>query len=230
MNTILHQLKSKGLLWQGSVQAQQPRATGVVGDWLAAHIPGGLSGHPVIAIHSPAGIGELRLLLPNLQANGADNSKLLVWIAPPHKPGAEALQANGFALNRLLIIHPPEPQQALWAAEQCLKSGACHSVLLWHDKLSVAQLQRLQQAARQGLAQLFFLCRAATLSLSLPVSLSIGLQPQPQGLIVTVQKCRGSWPPPPFMLNMSKLWPQLSLTATSSERNSVVTFPGSRAS
>lgn len=230
MNTILHQLKSKGLVWQANVQTHPPRATDVPDDWLAGHIPGGLSCHPVIAIDSPSGIGELRLLLPNLHANGADNNKLLVWIAPPHKPGAEALQANGFALNRLLIIHPTEQKQSLWAAEQCLKSGACHSVLLWHDQLNVAQLQRLQQAARQGQAQLFFLCRAKALNVSLPVSLSIGLQPHPQGLIVTVRKCRGSWPPPAFMLDMSKLWPQLSLTDTSSETDSVVPFPGSRAS
>lgn len=230
MNTILQQLKCKGLVWQGTLQPQQPRVTGVSGDWLAEHIPGGLSCHHVIAIHSPAGIGELRLLLPNLLANGADNNKLLVWIASPHKPGAEALQANGFALNCQLVIHPPEPKKALWAAEQCLKSGACHSVLLWHDQLSVAQLQRLQHAARQGQAQLFFLCRTRTLKSSLPVSLSISLQPQPQGLIVTVHKCRGSWPPPPFLLNMSKLWPQLSLMDTSSETDSVVTFPGCRAS
>ncbi|GGD77441.1 translesion DNA synthesis-associated protein ImuA [Lacimicrobium alkaliphilum] len=231
MNTILHQLKNKGLIWQGSTQpGHSPCASSVAEDWLVKHIPGGLTGHPVVEITSPEGIGELRLLLPNLHANGAGNNKLIVWIAPPHKPNAEALHEAGISLNRLLVIHPAEQKKALWAAEQCLKSGTCHSVLLWHSQLSVAQLQRLQQAARQGQAQLFFLRTGKMLKLSLPVSLSIDLKPLPQGLQVTVRKCRGSWPPPPFNLNMSTAWPRLSLCTASSGENKLLAFPGSRAS
>ncbi|WP_141096227.1 translesion DNA synthesis-associated protein ImuA [Lacimicrobium sp. SS2-24] len=231
MNTILHQLKNNGLVWQGATRMpQRPSTPTAPEDYLATHIPGGLTDHPAVEIGSPAGIGELRLLLPKLRANAEDNNRLLVWIGPPHKPNAEALHHAGVALSRVLILHPKTAKHALWAAEQCLGSGACHSVLLWHSRLNVAQLQRLQQAAGRGQAQLFWLHDQHSLNPALPISLSMDLQPHPEGLQITVRKCRGSWPPAPFIIDMRQHWPKLTLTDPVASSQNLIIFPGSRAS
>ncbi|MDF2179297.1 translesion DNA synthesis-associated protein ImuA [Aliiglaciecola sp. CAU 1673] len=212
MNPILDHLKNKGWLWQAEFRrtASQVPPTGGF-EALDHHLPGGLAAYPVVEIHSPPGIGELRLLLPGLAAQSRQDNRLVAWIAPPHKLNAESLHHAGLPLFRMLIIQPQDPKQALWAAEQCLGSGACQSVLLWHGDLEVAQLKRLQQAGKQGQAQLFLFRTRQSLSLSLPVPLSLTLSAHATGLSIRVNKCRGSWPPPPFELDLRKRWPYLCL-------------------
>ncbi len=74
-------------------------------------------------------MGELALLLPTLarmtQAGGT-----VVVIAPPYIPYAPAWQAAGVDLAHLEIVEAA-PRDALWAFEQCLRSGACAAVLGW---------------------------------------------------------------------------------------------------
>lgn len=100
------------------------------------------------------GIGELGLLLPSL-ARLSQAGHWLAWIAPPHLPYAPALAAAGLDLQRLLWVRPP-PEQAPWAMEQALRSGACAAVLGWPQEGSPhwgpRTLRRLQLAAEAGRA------------------------------------------------------------------------------
>lgn len=68
------------------------------------------------------GIGEIALLLPTLARMTGAGSRV-VLVAPPYVPYAPAWQAGGVALQQLEIVQA-EPRDALWAFEQCLRSGA----------------------------------------------------------------------------------------------------------
>lgn len=94
------------------------------------------------------GVGELGLLLPTLsrltQAGGT-----VVLIAPPYIPYAPAWQAAGVDLGALGIVEASQ-RDALWAFEQCLRSGACAAVVGWPLQADGQALRRLQVAADSG--------------------------------------------------------------------------------
>ena len=94
------------------------------------------------------GVGELALLMPTLarltQAGGS-----VAVIAPPYLPYAPAWQRAGVDLGALQIIRAA-PADALWAFEQCLRSGACMAVLGWPLQADASALRRLQVAADSG--------------------------------------------------------------------------------
>lgn len=103
---------------------------------LDAELPGG--GWPAGALTEifPAheGIGELRLLGPALAALSA-RGEPLAWIAPPYLPYAPALAAAGIDPAKLVIVRTASAQDALWAAEQALRSNACGAVLAWPQRV-----------------------------------------------------------------------------------------------
>jgi hypothetical protein len=127
-------------------------------EMLDRELPGG--GWPtgalteILAEHE--GLGELRLLLPALAALSA-NGKRMAWLAPPYSPYAPALAAGGIGLDHLLVVHAPGRRDALWAAEQVLRAGACHALLAWLPAVRYAELRRLALAAQghPGLVALF---------------------------------------------------------------------------
>ncbi|TWI01709.1 cell division inhibitor SulA [Luteimonas cucumeris] len=94
------------------------------------------------------GVGELALLWPTLarltQAGG-----IVVVVAPPYLPYAPAWQTAGVELAHLQIVDAA-PRDALWAFEQCLRSGACAAVLGWPQNADASSLRRLQVAADSG--------------------------------------------------------------------------------
>ena len=68
------------------------------------------------------GVGELSLLLPTLARFTAAGGSVAL-VAPPYIPYAPAWQGAGVDLTGLQIIEAG-PRDALWAFEQCLRSGA----------------------------------------------------------------------------------------------------------
>ena len=94
------------------------------------------------------GVGELNLLFPAL-ARMTQAGHPVVVIAPPYIPYAPAWQAAGVDLSQLEIVHA-SPRDALWAFEQCLRSGACAAVLGWPQQADAQSLRRLQVAADSG--------------------------------------------------------------------------------
>ena len=94
------------------------------------------------------GVGELALLMPTLARLSRDGGTLAL-VAPPYLPYAPAWQAAGIDLGVLQVIEA-SPRDALWAFEQCLRSGACAAVIGWPRQADAQALRRLQVAADSG--------------------------------------------------------------------------------
>jgi protein ImuA len=95
---------------------------------LTSQLPGG--GWPVGTLvellQQQPGIGEMRLLRPALQACA---ERRIVLLQPPHPPQALALAALGLPTSQLLWLRTQRSADALWAAEQVLRSGSCGALL-----------------------------------------------------------------------------------------------------
>ena len=118
-------------------------------------LPGGgwPCGRIVELVPERFGVGELHLLLPFL-AERTRREHPVVLIAPPLIPCPQNLQAAGLDLAQLVVVR--DRNQALWAAEQCLKSGLCGAVSIWPpQRVPARTLRRLQLAAEQGPAPVF---------------------------------------------------------------------------
>lgn len=210
MNSLIDYLKHKRLVWQANDQVHPSSVYSTGFPELDDVLQGGLPQQGVIDISSQAGIGELRLLMPNLLARHQQSDKLLVFIAPHHTINSECLAHFGFSLQQVLIVHPQSQHDALWSAEQCLKSGCCHAVLTWQTELEIHQVKRLQLAAEQGEA-LHVLFRPDTAhSLALPVPLALRLQSSMEGINVSITKRKGGRPQHNIAVGMQRYWPYLS--------------------
>lgn len=141
------------------------------------------------------GRGELRLLLPALaRLSAAEDGRRLIWVAPPWVPYAPALAAAGLDLGRLLIVHAPNETEALWAAEQSLRSGSCAAVLAWIRSGPVSGLRRLQLAADEGRTMGVLFRPASARSEFSPAALRLAIGPCENGLQVEIVKSRGARP------------------------------------
>ncbi|HET8818317.1 MAG TPA: translesion DNA synthesis-associated protein ImuA [Xanthomonadaceae bacterium] len=183
-------------VWRGSsVPAQAPAdamPTGCAA--LDAALPGG--GWPPGALSElllPAdGVGELQLAWPVL-ARLSQAGRTVVLVAPPYDVHAPAWAAAGIDLAHLQQVHA-DPRDALWAAEQCLRSGACGAVLCWPAKADDRALRRLQVAAEAGQCiGLAFRPMQAARNPS-PAALRVAIEPGTGGAPrqLRVLKCRGA--------------------------------------
>ena len=171
---------------------------------LDAQLPGG--GWPAGALTEllpeHAGIGEVRALGPAL-ARLSSEGRWIAWIAPPYLPYAPALEAAGIDLARVMVVRTRSPQDALWAIEQALQSGACGAVLGWPEKPSFAQLRRLQIAA-EGSPALAFLFRPPLAAREAsPAALRLHLQSMKGELAVKIVKRRGGPLARPILLTLA---------------------------
>jgi len=116
---------------------------------LDAALPGGgwPAGGLVEVLCRHEGIGELQLALPALAVLTAAGHRI-AWLAPPYLPYAPALRAAGVRLDQLTVVRAPGRRDALWAAEQALRSGAFHALLLWLPQANYGELRRLAVAAQ----------------------------------------------------------------------------------
>ncbi|MGF1908258.1 translesion DNA synthesis-associated protein ImuA [Vibrio kasasachensis] len=209
MYELIEHLKQKQWLWQGTAQHQTLETYSTGFPLLDSKLEGGFPKHGVVELQSASGIGELRLLIPHLLASS--ENLLSVFIQPPGYLCAEMLAEQGFDLNQILLLYPKNSQHALWAAEQCLKSGACSNVLLWQSELEVHQARRLQVASETGSCLHFLFKQPQEHLFSLPVSLCMRLEPHNYGLSVTITKRKGGWAHGSFVLDMRSRWSQLAV-------------------
>lgn len=100
---------------------------------------------------STQGLGELQLLIPLLKRL-SEEERWIAWVNPPFLPYAPALAEQGIDLNKILLIHPKNHKDALWAMECASKSGTCSIVLGWLDEkqTTAKDTRRLQLAAKAG--------------------------------------------------------------------------------
>ena len=169
---------------------------------LSAQLPGGgwPTGTLVDLLLQQPGIGELRLLRPALAAVA---SRRIVLLQPPHAPQALALAALGLAPSQLIWIRSSRGADALWAAEQVLRSGSCGALLLWQNHARGESLRRLHLAAQSG-ETLFFLMRplAAAQDAS-PAPLRLSLRPAAGGIDIGFVKRRGPQRDAPLFLPLT---------------------------
>jgi hypothetical protein len=190
LDAVLH----RHPVWRGGALAQ-PAAPAVPSGFavLDRELPGG--GWPPGALSeilcASQGIGELQLVLPALAALSRAGGRI-AWLAPPHLPYAPALAAAGLRLELLTVVRAPGRRDALWAAEQVLRAGACRALLAWLPRASYAELRRLALAAEAGtaIAALFRPSQAA--QESSPAPLRLALEPCGAELAVRILKRRGA--------------------------------------
>ena len=138
------------------------------------------------------GIGELSLLMKALGSSAnvvqPGDAMHMLWVVPHNQawiPYAPALAQCGINLDHLAIVRTKSTDDALWAAEQGLKSGACRSVLLrmiavWCNPLS---LRRLHQSAMAGNSILWLVRPLEALNTPSPAGTRISLQPEEGGVL-----------------------------------------------
>jgi protein ImuA len=169
---------------------------------LSAQLPGGgwPSGTLVDLLLQQPGIGEMRLLRPALAAAA---SRRIVLLQPPHPPQALALAALGLPPSQLIWIRSSRSADALWAAEQVLRSGSCGALLFWAQHARGESLRRLHLAAQSGETLFFMLRPLAAAQDASPAPLRLGLRPAAGGIDIQFVKRRGPQRDAPLFLPMT---------------------------
>ncbi|MBL8525547.1 MAG: SOS cell division inhibitor SulA [Betaproteobacteria bacterium] len=147
------------------------------------------------------GVGEISLLLKAFaispKKNLAVEATRLLWIIPPGEnwvPYAPALVQCEISLEQLAVVRTKSTADALWVAEQGLKSGVCRCVLLRlkETRCSPVSLRRLLQAALSGESAAFLLRPLAAANFPSPAGTRIALRPENGGVLrVEFLKRRG---------------------------------------
>lgn len=170
---------------------------------LSAQLPGGgwPSGTLIDLLVQQPGIGELRLLRPALAALG---QRPIVLLQPPHAPQALALAALGLPPSQLVWIRScAKSGDALWAAEQVLRSGCCGALLFWQQHVRGEALRRLHLAAQSGETLFWMLRPLSAAQDSSPAPLRLSLRPAPGGIDIGFVKRRGPQRDAPLFLPLS---------------------------
>jgi cell division inhibitor SulA/protein ImuA len=188
-------------LWRAGELAREVETTPSGFEALDRHLPG--RGWPQAGLCEfmlpTAGVGELRLLLPALRELSRQ-ARWIAWVNPPFIPYAPALRSAGVDIDKILLIHPKNHKDALWALERATRSGTCSAALAWLDEqqLKAGDTRRLQLAARQGntLSCLFRPDRAREENSMAELRLAIQPAAGEDALSVSICKRRGGWPVP----------------------------------
>lgn len=189
----LNALFQQRQVWTGSTAPWEGKAQPSGHAPLDARLPG--KGWPEAALTelliAHDGIGEVQLLWPTLARLSQDGQRI-VLVAPPYRPFAPAWQSAGIALPQLQVLDAASPRDALWASEQCLRSGSCGAVVCWPFTADDRALRRLQVAAESGGSMAFAYRPLQAAQNPSPAALRIAIDARPAQL--RVLKCRGGLP------------------------------------
>jgi protein ImuA len=100
-----------------------------------------------------------------------------VLLQPPHPPQALALAALGVPPSQLIWLRSSRTADALWAAEQVLRSGSCGALLFWQNHARSESLRRLHLAAQSGETLFFMMRPLAAAQDASPAPLRLALRP-----------------------------------------------------
>jgi protein ImuA len=145
------------------------------------------------------GVGELQLLRPLMQALSALSlaaavCKPVLWINPPYEPHAIALAQRGLDPRQHWCLQNLSAGDALWAAEQSLRSGACSMLLCWLHGLNMSSLRRLKLAALSGVCVGVLFRAKQVAAQPTPANLRLCLVAAAAGLQIEVLKVQGRRP------------------------------------
>jgi protein ImuA len=141
----------------------------------------------------------MRLLAPAL---AAASSRKVVLLQPPHAPQAIAFAAMGVPPAVALWLRADRTADALWAAEQVLRSGSCGALLFWQTQIRSDSLRRLHLAAQAGETLFFMMRPIAAAQDPSPAPLRLGLRPKAGGLEIEFVKRQGPRRDEPLFLPM----------------------------
>ena len=141
-------------------------------------------------LHDGSGIGEISFLAGAI-ARACEGERLVAWINPPYLPYAPWIAQAGIPLELCMVVRPVQREDALWAAEQAMRSGACGAVLFWIAHEDYAWLRRLQMAAEAGRAMAVLFRSTAAERQSTPAHLRVALAREQGSLRVRIPKRRG---------------------------------------
>lgn len=211
-------------VWRGGELERTERLVHPTGyGALDRELPGGgwPAGTLSEVLHDAIGIGEVKLLAGSI-ARATKDGRLAAWIDPPYLPYAPALAQAGLALENCLVVRPASQEDALWAAEQALRSGACGALLLWPErqnrKVDYAWLRRLQMAAEAGRSLAILFRSSAAMTHTTPAHLRVTLAVDQGRLTACIPKRRG----PPLAT-------PVSLHALDRPRTALAAAPAGRA-
>jgi protein ImuA len=115
-------------------------------------------GSTIELLSDGCGLGAMGLFLPAMERL-SEQGRWQVFIAPPYIPYAPLLAARGIATQQVLLVHPQNREDLLWATEQALRSTTSSAVFSWLGarEYRYSELRKLQLAAASGdsLAVLF---------------------------------------------------------------------------
>ncbi len=151
---------------------------------------GGLPSKGLVRVRSLSGIGELSVFHQVLADN--PNEKLISIINCPGNIHAAWLHQYHIDAEHVRLIRPEQPKDILWSAEQCLKSEACHIVVLWINSLTPRQARRLQVAASQHNTLCLMLESQHVARCALPLTLDMRISSTPTGLHIQIDKHVGA--------------------------------------
>jgi hypothetical protein len=226
---LLADILQRQAVWRGGTLAAPALpavTTGYAG--LDAEFPGGgwPAGGLVEVLCRAEGIGELQVVLPALASLTAAGYRA-AWLAPPYLPYAPALRAAGVRLEHLTVVHAPGRRDALWAAEQALRSRSFHALLLWLPRASYAELRRLAVAA-QGAPGFVLAFRPPEAACeSSPAALRLALKPGPESALdICILKRRGAPADAPLSLPIDRPIPEKTAHALGRAPFPAVAAPG----
>lgn len=144
------------------------------------------------------GVGELRLLLGLLKLRHDDSDaasrKVVLWLSPPFELHAVALAQFGLAPTDHWVCTVSGATDLQWAMTQALRSGACHAVIAWDQRLKATALRTIKLAALTGRGIAVLFRRASEARAASPATLRLGLKSHGHTLEVSVLKMQGRRP------------------------------------
>src|SRR5258708_17325723 len=94
--------------------------------------------------------------------------------------------------SRLMWLTTPKSSDALWSAEQILRTGSCGALVLWQQHIRSESLRRLLLLAAQSSETLFVIMRPlARAQDSSPAPLRFAVRPPTDAVAVEVVKRAG---------------------------------------
>jgi len=99
-------------------------------------------------------INSLKMLAPTLAAL-SQQGRWIVLVGAQKTEIKQFLTDYGIASNKVLLVHPKDQVDALWAMEQALMSGTSSAVLGWPGDIDQRDIRRLQIAAKRSKALAF---------------------------------------------------------------------------
>ncbi len=172
MNEMLEQIINRNDTWRGCPRHFQGQSISATSDCSDSSTLS--SGHAALdaqlqqggwpldgtieLLSDGCGLGAMGLFLPAMERL-SDQGRWQVFIAPPYIPYAPLLAARGIDTQQILMVHPKNRQERLWATEQALRSTTCSAVFSWlgDAEFRYSELRKLQLAATssESLAVLF---------------------------------------------------------------------------